>query len=81
MPRSFTKPKKICNVSVSSDATSSYDRQLLPYDACNAWNNDDDSINPVSTFKLKRIHEDVPNLGQEIDRLADDLFASFHESF
>jgi hypothetical protein len=80
-PQSFTKLKKPCNVSSSSLAPSSYDQQIIPYDACSSCNNDDDSISPVSTFILKRINEDAPNLDQEIDRLADDFIASFHASF
>nr|ABK26279.1 unknown [Picea sitchensis] len=72
LPQSFTKLKKPCNVSSSSLAT---------YDACSSCNNDDDSISPVSTFILKRINEDAPNLDQEIDRLADDFIASFHATF
>jgi len=82
LPHSFTKLKKPYNLSSSSDATSSSEQQLVPFDACTSCNNnDDDSINPISTFILKRINEDAPNLDEEIDRLADDFIASFHENF
>lgn len=84
LSHSFPKLKKPFNVlssSSSSYATGSYDRQLIPYDDCSACNNDDDSLNPISTFIFKRINEDARNLDEEIDRLADDFIASFHESF
>lgn len=78
---SFPKLKKPFNLSSSSYATESYDRQLIPYDDCSACNNDVDSVNPISTFIFKRINEDARNLDEEIDRLADNFIASFHESF
>ena len=84
LPHSLTKIKKAYRVSSSADhaATSSDDRQLIipNYDAC--CSACDDPVNPaVSSFILKRINEEAPNLDQEIDRLADDFIATFHENF
>ena len=84
LPTKLKKPSYSVSSSAYHAATSSDDRQLIipNYDAyCSACT--DDSVNPgaVSSFILKRINEEAPNLDQEIDRLADDFIATFHENF
>ena len=86
LPTKLKKPSYRVSSSAYHAATSSDDRQLINipnYDAYNCSSCTDDSVNPaaVSSFILKRINEEAPNLDQEIDRLADDFIATFHENF